>query len=206
MEETWPYVLLVSCTRSDSLAGGASYPVITVNVNVSQSAPATITNMAVVAGGSDISPLNDTASDAASTASSADLAVTDSDSPDPVAAGSNITYTQVVTNSGPSAADNAVYTTTVPTNTTFISISAPAGWSCQTPGAGNIGNVVCKNTNMAGSTSGTFTMIVKVNTASQTAPSSPTQLRSRHQRLIRIPRTIALRPQRSLERVVRIFQ
>ena len=51
----------VSCTRSDSLAGRASYPLITVNVNVSQSAPATITNTGLISGGGDISPLNDTA-------------------------------------------------------------------------------------------------------------------------------------------------
>ncbi|MGH9494378.1 MAG: C25 family cysteine peptidase, partial [Candidatus Sulfotelmatobacter sp.] len=154
----------VSCTRSDSLAGGASYPVITVNVNVSQSAPATISNTGIVSGGGDISPLNDTAIDTASTASSADLSVTDADSPDPVAAGSNITYTQVVTNSGPSAADNATYVAPVPTNATFVSIVAPSGWSCLTPGAGGTGNIVCTNANMAGSSSGTFTMVVKVNT------------------------------------------
>ena len=124
----------VSCTRSDSLAGGASYPLITVNVNVSQSAPATITNTGLISGGGDISPLNDTAIDVASTVSSADLAVTDADSPDPVAAGSNITYTQVVTNNGPSAADNATYVAPVPANTTLVSITAPSGWSCLTPG------------------------------------------------------------------------
>ncbi len=92
------------------------------------------------------------------------MSVTDADTPDPVAAGSNITYTQVVTNSGPSAADNATYVAPVPTNTTLVSIATPSGWSCLTQGAGGTGNVVCTNTNMAGGTSGTFTLIVKVNT------------------------------------------
>jgi uncharacterized repeat protein (TIGR01451 family) len=154
----------VSCTRSDALAGGASYPLITVNANVAQSAPTTITNTGTISGGGDISPLNDTSIDTASTASTADLAVTDADTPDPVAAGANITYTQVVTNNGPSAADNATIVTAIPANTTFVSLAAPSGWSCQTPSVGGTGNVVCTNANLAGSSSASFTMVVKVNT------------------------------------------
>jgi uncharacterized repeat protein (TIGR01451 family) len=152
----------VSCTRSDSLAGGSTYPAITVTVNVTQAAPATVTNSGVVAGGGDISPLNDTASDVASVGSVADLRVTDAALPNPVAAGSNITYAQTVTNIGPSAADNATLVTSVPANTTFISMSASAGWSCITPGGGQTGNIVCTDVNMAGSTMATFTMVVQV--------------------------------------------
>jgi uncharacterized repeat protein (TIGR01451 family) len=153
----------LSCTRSDALAGGGSYPPITVNVNVSQSAPATITNTGAIAGGGDISPLNDTATDVASVGSTADLSVTDAASPNPVAAGANITYTQIVTNSGPSAADNATYVATVPANTTFASITAPAGWSCLTPAIGGTGNVVCSNVSMSALTAATFNLVVKVN-------------------------------------------
>jgi uncharacterized repeat protein (TIGR01451 family) len=40
-----------SCTRSDSLASAASYPDITVTVNVDANAPASITNEATVSGG-----------------------------------------------------------------------------------------------------------------------------------------------------------
>jgi uncharacterized protein (TIGR03437 family) len=40
-----------SCSRGDALGGGSSYPVITVTVNVSSSAPASVVNMAVVSGG-----------------------------------------------------------------------------------------------------------------------------------------------------------
>jgi uncharacterized protein (TIGR03437 family) len=39
------------CTRSDVLAGGASYPVITVTVNVASNAPALVTNQVSVSGG-----------------------------------------------------------------------------------------------------------------------------------------------------------
>ena len=152
----------LSCLRSDSLAASSSYPSITLNATVAQSAPATLTNTAVVGGGGEANLLNDTATDVANVVSSADLSVTDSASPNPVAAGSNITYTQVVTNNGPSAADNATVVMTIPTNTTFASITAPAGWSCVTPGTGGTGNVVCSDVNMPGLTAGTFSLVVKV--------------------------------------------
>jgi uncharacterized repeat protein (TIGR01451 family) len=154
----------ISCTTSNSLAGGATYPAISVVVNVTQAAPSTITNTSMVAGGGDISPLNDTATDVAVVGSTADLSVSDAASPDPVAAGSNITYTQVVTNNGPSAADNATLVTSVPANTTFVSIAVPAGWNCATPAVGGTGNIVCNDVDMVGGTNSTFTMVTKVNT------------------------------------------
>jgi len=153
----------ISCTRSDVLGASSSYPAIMLNALVSQSAPATLTNTAVVGGGGEANLLNDTATDTANVGSSADLGVTDSGSPNPVAAGGNITYTQVVTNSGPSAADNATLVAPIPANTTLVSMTPPTGWSCITPGTGGTGNVVCSDVNMAGLTAGTFTLVVKVN-------------------------------------------
>src|SRR5450755_1726298 len=153
----------VSCVRSDSLAVGASYPSITVNASVSPAAPATVTNTAVVGGGNEANLLNDIATDTANVVSSADMSVTDVGTPNPVAAGANITYTQVVTNNGPSAADNASLVFSVPANTILISIVAPAGWSCPNNGTLTTGNVVCSNSNMPGLTSATFTVVVKVN-------------------------------------------
>jgi uncharacterized repeat protein (TIGR01451 family) len=152
----------LSCTRSDPLPAQQSYPSIMIDASVSQSAPATVTNTAVVSGGSETNLANNTATDVASVVSSADLSVTDADSPDPVAAGANITYTMGVTNNGPSAADNATVVTTIPPNTTLVSIAAPPGWSCVS-GAGGTGNVVCTNVNMPGLTSANFTLVVKVN-------------------------------------------
>jgi uncharacterized repeat protein (TIGR01451 family) len=93
-----------------------------------------------IAGGGDISPLNDLSTDVASVGSTADLSVTDAASPNPVAPGGNITYTQIVTDSGPSAADNATYVANIPANTTFASITAPAGWSCLSPDIGGTGS------------------------------------------------------------------
>ena len=154
----------VSCANSTVLAANSSYSSITITANVSQSAPATITNTAVVSGGGEVNLANDTAYDVASVISTADLSVTNAASPNPVSAGSNITYTQVATNNGPSAADNATLVEAIPANTTFVSITAPSGWTCSAPNVGATGTVACTDLNMAGSTAGTFSLVVKVNT------------------------------------------
>jgi uncharacterized repeat protein (TIGR01451 family) len=49
----------------------------------------------------------------------ANLAVTNSDSPDPVNSGATITYTQTLTNNGPDAAANARITELIPSGATF---------------------------------------------------------------------------------------
>ncbi len=153
----------VSCVNPNVLGPSSSYPSITINANVAQTAPSTVTNTALVSGGSEVNLANDSATDVANVVSSADLSVTNTAAPNPVTAGNNITYTQVVTNNGPSAADNATVIQSVPTNTTFVSMGAPAGWSCITPVSGGTGNVVCSNVSLAGSTAATFSMVVKVN-------------------------------------------
>lgn len=51
------------CKRSDALAAGASYPPITVTVNVSSRARASVTNKASVSGGGEHNLSNNTASD-----------------------------------------------------------------------------------------------------------------------------------------------
>jgi uncharacterized repeat protein (TIGR01451 family) len=96
---------------------------------------------------------------------SADLAVTNSGTPNPVLAGGNITYTQTVTNNGPRDAVNAVFTEAVPVNTTFQSLAVAAGWTCTTPAVNGTGNINCKNPNVANAASGTFTLVVQVNAA-----------------------------------------
>jgi uncharacterized repeat protein (TIGR01451 family) len=57
-----------TCTRSDVLAAGAGYPAITVTVSVDTNAAAGVTNTVTVAGGGDVSPANNTASDPTSIA------------------------------------------------------------------------------------------------------------------------------------------
>jgi uncharacterized repeat protein (TIGR01451 family) len=53
----------LTCTRSDALAAGASYPPIIVTVSVATNAPASVTNTATVSGGGESNTANDAASD-----------------------------------------------------------------------------------------------------------------------------------------------
>ncbi len=53
-----------TCSRSDSLAAGASYPPVTVNVSFSANASTDLTNTASITGGGDANPSNNTSSDA----------------------------------------------------------------------------------------------------------------------------------------------
>ena len=153
----------VSCVDPTVLAANSFYPSITVTANVLQTAPSVETNTALVSGGGEVNLSNDTATDVATVVSSADLSVTNAASPNPVAAGSNITYTQVLTNNGPSAADNATLSEAIPAGTVFISLAVPTGWNCTTPSSGNSGNLVCTDLNMAGSTAATFILVTRVN-------------------------------------------
>lgn len=92
-----------------------------------------------------------------------DLAVTKDDSPDPVQAGDNITYTITVTNnSATTAAENVVLTDMVPTGTTYQSFAAPAGWTASTPSVGATGPVTAMKTTLDAGASAMFTLIVKV--------------------------------------------
>ncbi len=93
-----------------------------------------------------------------------DLAVTNTDSPDPVMAGNNITYTQTVTNNGPSAADSVVYMAPIPAYCTFQSVSVPAGWTCITPAVGGTGVVTCTTPTLASGATANFSLVV-TNTA-----------------------------------------
>jgi uncharacterized repeat protein (TIGR01451 family) len=99
-------------------------------------------------------------------AQTADLALTQSASPSVVAQGTSITYTENVTNNGPGAATTPVVYQQTPPNTTFVSIAAPANWTCSSPGAGNTGQVICTLTGGTGSLANggtaSFTFVVQV--------------------------------------------
>src|SRR5439155_19589207 len=66
----------------------------------------------------------------------ADLALTQTDSPDPVDAGATLAYTLGVSNAGPGTASSLVVTDTLPAGTTFQCASgsgacgASNGWAC----------------------------------------------------------------------------
>src|SRR5262245_85600 len=82
-------------------------------------------------------------------AQSADISILKSDSPDPVQAGTNLTYTITVNNEGPDAAQSASMDDSLPLGTTFVALSSAGGWSCDTPDVDNGGNVSCSIASLA---------------------------------------------------------
>jgi len=96
----------------------------------------------------------------------ANLAVTNSDSPDPVNSGGTITYTQTITNNGPDAAANANITESIGSGVTFQSIITPGGWSCTTPAIGGTGAISCSIASLANAGSASFTVVVNVTAVS----------------------------------------
>ena len=90
------------------------------------------------------------------TNTSPDLGVTKSDNPDPVAAGSQLTYTVTVTDHGPANATGVVVKDTLDSNTTFVSTSL--GGACSQAA----GVVTCDLGNMANGDVTQFTITVTV--------------------------------------------
>jgi uncharacterized repeat protein (TIGR01451 family) len=84
-----------------------------------------------------------------------DLAITLVDSPHPVSVGANLTYTLVVTNTGPTAATGVMVTNLLPANITFVSATASQGTCTRSGGlvTGNLGVV-------PGGTSAVITIVV----------------------------------------------
>jgi uncharacterized repeat protein (TIGR01451 family) len=106
----------------------------------------------------------------------ADLALTKSDSPDPVKGGQNLTYTIVVTNNGPGTATGVVMTDPLPKNAGFASASTTRGSCAAKP---DKTSVVCNLGDLANGASATITIVVKSptkgpisNTASVTSTST----------------------------------
>src|SRR6202047_2805468 len=122
----------VTCTTSTALAAGASYPNITLAVNVASNAPATVTNTATVSGGGETNTSNDTANDVTTinVSTPPDLTISKSHSGNFVQGQAGATYTITVTNSGGSATSGTVsMTDTLPTSLTPTAISG-TGWTC----------------------------------------------------------------------------
>ena len=89
----------------------------------------------------------------------ADLGVNKVSSPDPVAPDSDVTYTITVINGGPETADEAALNDALPAGMTFVSLSAPAGWTCSTPAPGAGGSVSCTNPVLAIGSEDVFTLV-----------------------------------------------
>ncbi len=113
----------------------------------------------------DPTPGNNSATETTAVITRADLSITKSDSPDPVIAGNNITYTIGVTNSGPSVAWSVSVSDPLPAGTSFV--SADHG------GTNTAGTVTWNLGDMTPGATATLTLVVKVD-PSRTADVSNT--------------------------------
>jgi len=155
----------LTCTRSDALARLASYPPITLTVDVAANAPVSVTNTATVSGGGDVNAANNTASDPAVVVG-----------PDLRIAKSHIgsfnvsqtgAYTITVTNVAPGPTVGLVTVVdTLPTALTATAI-AGTGWTC------TLANLTCTRSDVLLESLSYPPITVTVNVASN-APASVT--------------------------------
>jgi uncharacterized repeat protein (TIGR01451 family) len=159
----------LTCTRSAGMGNGstATFAFI-VQINAGTGAGTTISNSASInSTTADPTPGNNSlAANTITVGVTPDIQVTDSAAPASVATSGQITYTQVVTNNNTTVTAGGVgLTENTPANTTFVSATAPAGWTCPTtPAAGGTGAITCAPTtgNLSPSTSLTVTIVVAV--------------------------------------------
>ena len=99
-----------SCTRSDALAAGASYPAITVTVNVASNAPSQLTNQVTVSGGGSVSAAASDATNIAPVVVTIPTTTTLTASPSAIAATGSTTLTATVSASAGSGTPTGAVT------------------------------------------------------------------------------------------------
>jgi len=147
-------IFIASAASSTDVSGGTNGLTCNTpsdNFGAASGSPGSVSSpLAIIAG-----------ADAGFSCAIADLAVTNSDAPDPVTAGSNITYTQSLTNNGPSAADQVTFAENIPAGTAYQSMSVPPGWTCITPAVGGTGSITCTTASLLSGATANFSVVVQ---------------------------------------------
>jgi len=164
---------LVACDLGSVAAGGLAPKEVTLRWRALGPGPATINATATVTADNDTNPANNSQSEVTTVNSGANLALTKAGSPNPVAGGSNITYTLTASNAGPNASGAMVITDNLPPAVAFVSASG-SGWSCSHAA----GVVTCNRTTglAVGATAPAVTIVGTVNAAGGTITNSATVL------------------------------
>jgi len=105
-----------------------------------------------------------------------DLVLNVTDTPDPVPATGLVTYAVVIANNGLLNATGVTYTMSVPVNTTYQGFTIGGGASCSGMTIGQVGpgTVTCTFPSIAFNTSGTFDVLLRLNSQGTTTVSSTT--------------------------------
>jgi uncharacterized repeat protein (TIGR01451 family) len=159
-----------TCTRSDALAAGTSYPQIVLTVNVDSNAPSSVTNTAILTGGGDVNDTNNTASDptTVTTGPAPDLAIAKTHSGNASQGQIGFNYTITVSNVGAGTTSGTVTVSdTIPTGMTATAMSGN-GWVCSFGST----STCTRSDALAGASS--YPAITLTVTVASTAPSSIT--------------------------------
>jgi uncharacterized repeat protein (TIGR01451 family) len=117
---------IVTCALPDITPFPSAPPFIQYTVQVDPSARGPVNSSVTVSSvETDPDPSNNTANEPTSLNPRADVAVTKTDAPDPVAAGAQLTYELLASNAGPSTATNVTVTDTLPAGVTLVSTNPP---------------------------------------------------------------------------------
>ena len=169
------------------LAANASYPTITLTVDVANNAPNQVTNSATVSGGGDSTPSTD---NDPTTVLSTNLAITKSHTGDFTQGQSGATYTIGVTNNGPDPTDGQVSVVdALPTGLPATAISG-TGWTCV------LGTLTCTRSDVLAANASYPNITLTVDVANNARPRSSRALRS-PVAAIRLPARPTIRPRSS---------
>jgi uncharacterized repeat protein (TIGR01451 family) len=152
----------VNCTLGTIAAGSTAM----VTVNFTALNGGNINDTASVSASTpDPNTANNTATGAVTYASSADVSITKTSAPNPVVAGTNLTYTITAHNAGPSTATNVVVKDTLPAQVAVVSATPSAG-SCSGGIPGNPTQpLTCTLGSLNSGASATITVVVLVNSS-----------------------------------------
>ena len=156
----------VVCSNATFAVGGAVFA-ITVNVGAAVTNGTVLTNTASISSTTpDPHPGDESASadTTVTTTPTTVVSITKTAAPDPVTVGTDLTYTITATNAGNGTLESAAVSDPLPVETTFVSLSAPGGWSCTMPAVGAGGSVDCSTSSWP-SGAAVFTLVVHVSPA-----------------------------------------
>lgn len=96
----------------------------------------------------------------------ADLSLSTTPAASEVQVGSELTYAFELSNAGPDEAALVRVELSLPSGVLFLALDAPAGWTCNTPGIGSQGSIVCTIDVLAADTDSTFSITAVAGVAS----------------------------------------
>ncbi len=143
-----------SCTRSDTINGGAAYSPITVMVNVAANATSPQVNVASVSGGGSG---NASAQDSTIIANPPLLSIAKTHTGTFAQGQMNAVYTLTVSNQGGPTSGTVTVTEMPPAGLTLVSMAGGTGWTC--------GGVTCTRSDVLNGNSSYPTITVTVNVA-----------------------------------------